>query len=121
MTTLTRLKCSVCGRETDWDETLGPNVLCDKCWDAGEEGKLPARSSVLAAKGIYTGEDFARLMAALMADILEGRVSPDIAKATCLAAQNLLKIVEMQYKLTAGRTMELKESGAQLQIMAPEA
>jgi DNA-directed RNA polymerase subunit RPC12/RpoP len=25
--------CTRCGAETPWDEDLGPEVLCSKCWD----------------------------------------------------------------------------------------
>jgi|TARA_R110000765_G_scaffold400851_1_gene496040 hypothetical protein len=58
----------------------------------------PARSLALAQKGIETGVDFARIMSALMSDVIEGSISPDIANATCNAGGKLLKVVEMQYK-----------------------
>ena len=37
-------------------------------------------------------------MSALMSDLIEGRVTPQIGNATCNAGGKLLKIVEMQYK-----------------------
>jgi hypothetical protein len=37
-------------------------------------------------------------MSALMCDVIEGRVPPDIANAACNAGGKLLKVVEMQYK-----------------------
>jgi len=58
----------------------------------------PARSLALAKQGIETGVDFARVMSALMSDVIEGAVTPDIANATCNAGGKLLKVVEMQYK-----------------------
>lgn len=55
----------------------------------------------VANGGVETGEDFARLMSALMSDVIEGRVTPDIANAACNAGGKLLKVVEMQYRYGA--------------------
>ena len=57
-----------------------------------------ARSLAVAAKGVATGEEFALLMSCLMSDVIEGKLTPDVANATCNAGGKLLKIVEMQYK-----------------------
>ena len=56
------------------------------------------RSLTIAAAGVTTGEDFARLMSSLMSDVIEGRLTPDVANATCNAGGKLLKVVEMQFK-----------------------
>ena len=56
------------------------------------------RSTAIAERGVQTGEDFAGLMSALMSDVIEGRLSPSVANATCNAGGKLLKVVEMQYK-----------------------
>jgi hypothetical protein len=64
---------------------------------ASPEPRRP-RSLEVANKGIKTGGDFAKLMSALMSDIIEGRVTPSIGNATCNAGGKLLKVVEMQYK-----------------------
>jgi hypothetical protein len=61
------------------------------------ESRLP-RSLAVSQKGIKTGGDFAKLMSALMSDLIEGRVTPSIGNATCNAGGKLLKVVEMQYK-----------------------
>lgn len=45
-----------------------------------------------------TGEDFANLMSALMSDLIEGAITPNVANATVNAGGKLLKVVEMQYK-----------------------
>lgn len=37
-------------------------------------------------------------MSGLMSDVIEGRVTPSIANATCNAGGKLLKVVEMQIK-----------------------
>lgn len=37
-------------------------------------------------------------MSALMSDLIDGRVAPQIGNATCNAGGKLLKVVEMQYK-----------------------
>ena len=60
--------------------------------------KHQPRSLSVANKGVKTGADFAKLMSALMSDIIEGRVTPSIGNATCNAGGKLLKVVEMQYK-----------------------
>ena len=56
------------------------------------------RSVAIAATGVTTGEDFARLMSALMSDVIEGRISAETANAACNAGGKLLKVVEMQYR-----------------------
>lgn len=45
-----------------------------------------------------TGEDFASLMAALMSDVIEGRISPSVSNAAVNAGGKLLKVVEMEYR-----------------------
>ena len=57
-----------------------------------------ARSLALSHDGITTGMDFARVMSALMSDVIEGTITPEIANATVNAGGKLLKVVEMQYK-----------------------
>ena len=68
--------------------------------DIAENSKVvtPARSLAFASKGIKTGEDFANTMSALMSDLIEGSISPEVGNAVCNAGGKLLKIVEMQYK-----------------------
>ena len=56
------------------------------------------QSGPIAASGVQTGEDFARLMSALMSDVLDGSVSPMVANAAVNAGGKLLKVVEMQYR-----------------------
>lgn len=56
------------------------------------------RSAPLASQGVRTGTDFANLMSALMSDVIEGRVTPQVANAACNAGGKLLKVVEMQYQ-----------------------
>lgn len=58
----------------------------------------PSRSSTIAAKGINTGYDLAQFMSAVMTDLIEGKIDPQVATATCAAADRLLKVVEMQIK-----------------------
>ena len=59
------------------------------------------RSGPIALAGVSTGEDFANLMSALMSDIIEGSISPNVANATVNAGGKLLKVVEMQYRYGA--------------------
>lgn len=56
------------------------------------------RSLSIAQRGVKTGDDFARMMSALMSDLIEGRVTPSVGNATCNAGGKLLKVVEMKYK-----------------------
>ncbi len=65
---------------------------------AALEGTKVPRSLAIATRGVKTGADFATLMSALMSDLIEGRVTPNIGNATCNAGGKLLKVVEMQYK-----------------------
>jgi hypothetical protein len=58
----------------------------------------PPRSLTIAAQGIETAGDFASMMSALMSDLIEGRVTPQVGNATCNAGGKLLRIVELQYK-----------------------
>ena len=60
--------------------------------------KKEPRSLKVATKGIKTSHDFADLMSALMSDLIEGRVAPNLGNATCNAGGKLLKVVELQYK-----------------------
>jgi len=62
-----------------------------------EKSRTP-RSAVIATQGIKTGHDFANLMSALMSDLIDGRVAPNVGNATCNAGGKLLKVVEMQFK-----------------------
>lgn len=62
------------------------------------------RSVAIAQSGVKTGREFANLMSALMSDLIEGRITPDVGNATCNAGGKLLKVVEMQAKYGASGT-----------------
>lgn len=64
----------------------------------------PARSLAIASEGVQTGAQFARLMSNLMADLLDGRITPQIGNAVCNAGGKLLKVVEMQHKWGTQKT-----------------
>ena len=55
-------------------------------------------SSQVATRGISTGEDFCSFMSALMSDLIEGRVAPNIGNAACNAAGKMLRVVELQMR-----------------------
>ena|ERR1019366_4588312 len=57
-----------------------------------------AQSITLSRLGVRTGEDFANLMSALMADVLDGTINVNAANAAVNAGGKLLKVVEMQYR-----------------------
>jgi hypothetical protein len=55
-------------------------------------------SAKLAAAGVNTASDFARLMSGLLTDVLSGEISPGICNAAVNAGGKLLKVVEMQHR-----------------------
>jgi hypothetical protein len=61
-------------------------------------------SAKLADTGITTGADFSRVMAALLADTIAGRIEPQRANASCNVAGKLIRMVELQHKY--GRQVE---------------
>lgn len=65
---------------------------------ATESIETNPKSLGIAERGINTGPEFASLMSAMMTDLIAGRLTPNIANATCNAAGKLLKVVEMQHK-----------------------
>ena len=66
--------------------------------ETGEAISKTPRSLAIGAKGIDTAKDFASLMSAVMSDVLDGSLSPQIANAVTNAGGKLLKVVEMQHK-----------------------
>lgn len=67
------------------------------------DSKTPTSAS-LADSGISTGADFSRVMAALLADTIAGRIEPQRANASCNVAGKLIRMVELQHKY--GRQVE---------------
>lgn len=58
-----------------------------------------ASAAVAAVKGgVTTSREFSGVMSALMVDLLNGRVTPQVGNAVCNAGGKLLKIVELQHK-----------------------
>lgn len=52
----------------------------------------------VANAGINTASQFAGFMSALMSDLIEGNISPQVGNAAVNAGGKLLKVVEMQYQ-----------------------
>lgn len=61
-------------------------------------GKKQARSLAIASRGITTGNDYALFMSAVMSDLIEGNITPQVGNAVCNAGAKLLRIVELQYR-----------------------
>lgn len=79
------------------------NTVATKTKRSQKVAKKQPHCLKIARRGIKTGADFAIMMSALMSDLVEGRVAPEVGNATCNAGGKLLKVVEMQYKYgTAG-------------------
>lgn len=62
------------------------------------EAKQGPRSLAIAQRGIRTGSEFAGMMSALMSDVIEGAITPQVANATVNAGGKLLKVVELTLK-----------------------
>lgn len=56
------------------------------------------RSAKIARRGVKNTQDFAEMMSALMSDIIEKKIPPDVANAAVKAGQQMLKVVEMQIR-----------------------
>ena len=66
---------------------------------SGQIGALrKPRSLAIAKNGIRTADDFAAYMSALMSDLIEGAVAPQVGNAACNAGGKLLKVVELQIR-----------------------
>lgn len=66
--------------------------------DAAVAANPKSRSLAIAASGVRTSREFARLMSALMSDVIEGAVTPATANAAVNAGGKLLKAVELQLR-----------------------
>ncbi len=73
--------------------------------------KTKPRCLELTQRGICTSSDFAQMMAAMMADLVEGTITPQVGNAVTNAGGKLLKVVEMQMQygttLADGQTKQL--------------
>jgi hypothetical protein len=56
------------------------------------------KSLEFAQHGITTSKDFANTMSALMCDLIEGAITPEVGNAISNVGGKLLKVVEMQYR-----------------------
>jgi hypothetical protein len=82
--------------------------------DSANVEKAPTAAK-LADAGIATGADFSRVMAALLADTVAGRIEPNRANAACNVAGKLIRMVEMQHKY--GK--QVNGSGERLLALTP--
>lgn len=71
-----------------------------------------ARSLSLARRGVDTATQFKGLMSALMSDVIEGKVAPQIVNAACNAGGKLLKTVELERRFAP----RASEAGAALSL-----
>lgn len=84
-----------------------------------KQDKTTPTAAKLADSGITTGADFSRVMAALLADVVGGRIEPNRANAACNVAGKLIRMVEMQHKYgkqvqgTDARLLELTPVASQ--------
>lgn len=78
--------------------TAGKNLTKPGAKDVEKKEEARPRSLAIASRGIKTGADFASLMSAVMADLIEGNLTPVAGNAVCNAGGKLLKVVEMNYR-----------------------
>jgi hypothetical protein len=64
------------------------------------------RSVQLSEQGITTSRQFAGVMSALMADLLQGKITPAVGNAVCNAGGKMLKVVEMEQKFGKQSTVD---------------
>lgn len=65
-----------------------------------------ARVLPIARRGVKTATDFAQFMSAVMSDVIEGKLAPQVGNAACNAGGKLLKVKEMEFRYghaTVGR------------------
>jgi len=91
--------CSEIQTRTEEGEAMVENIQAeDTNGQAMAKATVTPKSLRFAKDGIRTGEDFANTMSALMSDLIEGSITPEVGNAVCNAGGKLLKMVEMQYK-----------------------
>jgi len=76
--------------------------------------RKPASSLAIAERGVQSSSDFRDLMSALMSDVIRGSLNPMVTNAAVNAGGKLLKMVELEYKLssdTRRRDSSLKMAG----------
>lgn len=71
--------------------------------------KEDPRSLKFAELGIRTSADYCNIFAALVTDVIAGRIEPQRANAACNAGARLLKMVEMQHRYGTVGGQEPKE------------
>lgn len=76
--------------------------MTKKIKEVDETPEAEARVAKIARKGIRDSGDVKRLMCELIPDILEGRVNVAVSNATCQAARQLIKMVELELKYGSG-------------------
>lgn len=67
-------------------------------------GGNTSRSAAITRRGINTGADLVAVFSALIGDVIEGRITPNVANAACNVSGKLLKTVELQHKYGVKRS-----------------
>jgi hypothetical protein len=70
----------------------GSEVVSEK------QRKTPVRSIAASREGITTVGEFTGVMSAMITDLIDGRLAPNVANAVCNAGGKMLKAVELQSK-----------------------
>jgi hypothetical protein len=75
--------------------------------EQGSSGKM--------ANSVDSPLEFYRLMMALVADVLQGNITPSVCGAASNAAGRALKVLELQYRMGNKRMMELLEVNSKIE------
>jgi hypothetical protein len=71
---------------------------------AGFRDRSPSRAVAAFAEGIGSSAQFANVLSALVGDVLNGSITPEVANAACNASGKLLKLIDLQLQFKAART-----------------
>lgn len=69
---------------------------------------VPTASARIAADGITSSNNFGKLMSAIISDVLNNRISTDVANAACNAGGKMLKCIELRFKYGSSQVPEPK-------------
>lgn len=87
--------------------------------EAASGSKVPATAKKqascvsIAKRGLNTSNEYATLMAALLADLGEGTITPEVGAVMVKVGNSMLKVVEMQHRYGA-----VKNAQRSLQLIA---
>lgn len=74
-------------------------------------------SLLISSKGIKTANDYAAYMAAMLHDLTNGAITPEVGTVCYKVGSSLLRVVELQHKYGSTAPLEATDS-KQLQLVS---